>query len=157
MFYVIFVSVNLSVFQGQLYMLCTSSHQNLPLLLANDNMSLLCIKIVFHTVPLNYFAVQVNIPLLVIGTKSDVASERRSLPIHQKRCNHFSDENSYTKSWISNSKAYFRIRPLKGQCREIFRFRIFHVEIQLFVPAKSDQDLDQDPHWLGSLAPDPDL
>lgn len=28
---------------------------------------------------------EVNIPLLVIGTKSDVANERRSLPVHQKR------------------------------------------------------------------------
>jgi hypothetical protein len=34
---------------------------------------------------------------------------------------------------------------------------IFHLKIQLFVTAKSDQDLDPDPHWLGSLDPDPDL
>jgi hypothetical protein len=36
---------------------------------------------VYYTVPIW----QVNIPMLVIGTKSDVASEQRSLPIHQKR------------------------------------------------------------------------
>jgi hypothetical protein len=31
---------------------------------------------------------------------------------------------------------------------------IFHVKIQLFVTAKSDHDLDPDPHWFGSLVPD---
>jgi hypothetical protein len=29
-----------------------------------------------------------------------------------------------------------------------------HVKIKLFVTAKSDQDLDPDPHWFGSLDPD---
>ncbi len=32
---------------------------------------------------------------------------------------------------------------------------IFHVKIQLFVTTKSDQNLDLDPHWFGSLDPDP--
>jgi hypothetical protein len=30
---------------------------------------------------------------------------------------------------------------------------IFHVKIQIFVTTKSDQD--PDPHWFGSLDPDP--
>jgi hypothetical protein len=30
---------------------------------------------------------------------------------------------------------------------------IFHVKIQLFVTAKSDQDPDPGPHWFGSLDP----
>jgi hypothetical protein len=34
---------------------------------------------------------------------------------------------------------------------------IFYVKIQLFVTEKSEQDPDpHDPHWFGSLVPDPD-
>ncbi len=32
---------------------------------------------------------------------------------------------------------------------------IFRVKIQLFDTAKSDQALDPNPHWFGSLDPDP--
>jgi hypothetical protein len=32
---------------------------------------------------------------------------------------------------------------------------IFHVTILLFATIKSDQDPDPDPHWFGSLDPDP--
>jgi hypothetical protein len=34
---------------------------------------------------------------------------------------------------------------------------MFHVKIQIFVPLKSDQDPDPDPHWFGSLDPDLNL
>jgi hypothetical protein len=35
------------------------------------------------------------------------------------------------------------------------KYYILHVKIQLFVTFKSNQD--PDPHWFGSLDPDPDL
>jgi hypothetical protein len=63
---------------------------------------------------------EVNIPLLVIGTKSDVASERRSLPIHQKRCNHFSFIHKVVDL---EQKAHIRIRSLKGQCLKDLQIR----------------------------------
>jgi hypothetical protein len=34
---------------------------------------------------------------------------------------------------------------------------IFRDKIHLFVTPKSDMDPDTDPHWFGSLDPDPDL
>ncbi len=33
---------------------------------------------------------------------------------------------------------------------------IFHLKVLLFVRAMSDQNLNMDPFWLGSLDPDPD-
>ncbi len=55
----------------------------------------------------------------------------------------------YNSTWLTAFKKGFLTYYLLSE----FQY-IFHEKIQLFVLLKSDQDLDPDPHWFGSLDPD---